>query len=121
MSGSSYFDSNSIDDKDAIYLVNIVHVNEGYQDLAIEILKDTVEYVAENYGAFRWSRLMKSTDGKTVINQAQWTNRDEFESLFNDQEFLSRYTKLHETGKWEYHLYNVAEYITPVRPANLSE
>ncbi len=55
---------------------------------------------------------MRSTDGKTVINQAQWSDRSQFESLFTDAEFLSRYSRLKETGTWEYHLYNVAEYIT---------
>lgn len=113
MTNAHAFDNNSVSDQNAIYLVNVVHVNEGHQDLAIDILKKTVEYVAKKYPAFKWSRLMKSTDGKTVINQAQWTNKDQFESLFNDDQFLALYSRLKETGTWEYHLYNVAEYITP--------
>lgn len=113
MTNTNNFDNNSIPDTNAIYLVNIVHVNEGAQELAVAILKDTVEYVAQNYSSFKWSRLMKSIDGKTVINQAQWEDRAEFESLFQDQHFLSLYSKLKECGTWEYHLYTVAEYITP--------
>ena len=107
------FDPQSVSDDTAIYLVNVVHVEEGAQDLAVEILEDTVNYVARTYSAFQWSRLMKSTDGKTVINQAQWSDRGQFESLFIDEEFLSRYSRLKETGTWEYHLYTVAAYITP--------
>ncbi|KPC58343.1 MULTISPECIES: antibiotic biosynthesis monooxygenase [Pseudomonas] len=107
------FDAHSVTDDKAVYLINVVQVNEGAQDLAIEILEETVSYVARTYSAFKWSRLMKSTDGKTVINQAQWSDRSQFESLFTDEEFLSRYSRLKETGTWEYHLYNVAEYITP--------
>ncbi|HJH21739.1 antibiotic biosynthesis monooxygenase [Pseudomonas lactis] len=107
------FDPQSVSDDTAIYLVNVVHVEEGAQDLAVEILEDTVNYVARTYSAFQWSRLMKSTDGKTVINQAQWSDRGQFESLFIDEEFLSRYSRLKETGTWEYHLYTVATYITP--------
>ncbi|KEZ74382.1 antibiotic biosynthesis monooxygenase [Pseudomonas syringae] len=107
------FDAQSVTDDNAVYLINVVQVNEGAQDLAIQILEETVSYVARTYSAFKWSRLMKSTDGKTVINQAQWSDRSQFESLFTDAEFLSRYSRLKETGTWEYHLYNVAEYITP--------
>ncbi|ALD96750.1 antibiotic biosynthesis monooxygenase [Pseudomonas syringae UMAF0158] len=107
------FDAHSVTDDKAVYLINVVQVNEGAQNLAIEILEETVSYVARTYSAFKWSRLMKSTDGKTVINQAQWSDRSQFESLFTDKEFLSRYSRLKETGTWEYHLYNVAEYITP--------
>ena len=90
------FDPQSVSDDTAIYLVNVVHVEEGAQDLAVEILEDTVNYVARTYSAFQWSRLMKSTDGKTVINQAQWSDRGQFESLFIDEEFLSRYSRLKE-------------------------
>ncbi|WP_167012402.1 antibiotic biosynthesis monooxygenase family protein [Candidatus Pantoea multigeneris] len=111
MSNLTSFDNQSINDADAIYLVNVVQVNEGLQDRAIAILKDTVEYVSENYPAFRWSRLLKSVDGKTVINQAQWSSRSAFEKLFSDEDFLSRYSQLKETGTWEYHLYKVDEYI----------
>ncbi|RMS54605.1 hypothetical protein ALP64_202719 [Pseudomonas syringae pv. actinidiae] len=107
------FDAQSVTDDNAVYLVNVVHVNENFQDAAIEILEETVNYVARTYSAFKWSRLMKSTDGKTVINQAQWSDRSQFESLFTDNEFLSRYSRLKEIGTWEYHLYSVAEYITP--------
>ncbi|AAZ36285.1 hypothetical protein ALP26_01736 [Pseudomonas savastanoi pv. glycinea] len=107
------FDAHSVTDDKAVYLINVVQVNEGAQNLAIEILEETVSYVARTYSAFKWSRLMKSTDGKTVINQAQWSDRSQFESLFIDKEFLLRYSRLKETGTWEYHLYNVAEYITP--------
>ncbi|SDX56409.1 Antibiotic biosynthesis monooxygenase [Pseudomonas syringae] len=107
------FDARSVTDDKAIYLINVVQVNEGAQDLAIEILEEAVSYVARTYSAFQWSRLMKSTDGKTVINQAQWSDQKQFESLFQDEEFLSRYRRLEEAGTWEYHLYGVAEYITP--------
>ncbi len=107
------FDAQSVTDDNAVYLVNVVHVNENFQGAAIEILEETVNYVARTYSAFKWSRLMKSTDGKTVINQAQWSDRSQFESLFTDNEFLSRYSRLKEIGTWEYHLYSVAEYITP--------
>ncbi|MCQ9390549.1 antibiotic biosynthesis monooxygenase [Pseudomonas viridiflava] len=114
MNIAATFDTNSTSDEHAVYLVNVVHVEEGKQALAVAILKDTVDYVARTYSAFQWSRLMQSLDGKTVINQAQWSDQAQFESLFNDQEFLSRYSKLKETGTWEYHLYSVKEYITPV-------
>lgn len=109
----AHFDANSTSDDTAIYLVNVVHVEEGKQALAIAILKDTVDYVASTYSAFQWSRLMQSIDGKTVINQAQWSDQAQFESLFNDEEFLSRYSQLKDVGTWEYHLYTVQEYITP--------
>ena len=95
----------------AIFLVNVVHVNPGQQDAALAVLRDTVQYVARTYPAFEWSRLYKSIDGKTVINQAQWTSQDAFDSLFHDEEFLSRYNGLKNTGTWEFHLYHVSDYI----------
>ncbi len=103
------FDAHSVTDDKAVYLINVVQVNEGAQNLAIEILEETVSYVARTYSAFKWSRLMKSTDGKTVINQAQWSDRSQFELLFIDKEFLLRYSRLKETGTWEYHLYGNSE------------
>lgn len=94
---------------DAIYLVNVVHVDEGQQDAALDILRSAVGYVARTYPSFAWSRLLKSIDGKTVINQALWHNQAEFESLFEDDEFNSRYLRLKETGSWEFHLYRVTD------------
>ncbi|TNL09706.1 antibiotic biosynthesis monooxygenase [Kosakonia cowanii] len=113
MVSNKIFDKNSCSDDEAVYLINVVHVEDGLQDLAISILKDAVEYVSKNYSSFKWSRLMKSLDGKTVINQAQWGDRAEFESIFEDQNFLSLYSQLKKAGTWEYHVYTVAEYITP--------
>ncbi|AYZ65620.1 antibiotic biosynthesis monooxygenase [Burkholderia multivorans] len=96
-----------------VVLVNVVHVFEGKQDAALDVLRVTVNYVARTYPAFQWSRLYKSVDGKTVINQAKWTSKAEFDQLFTDPEFLSRYNGLKETGTWEYHLYQVTDLITP--------
>ncbi|MBF8781979.1 antibiotic biosynthesis monooxygenase family protein [Pseudomonas fulva] len=109
------FDVPGADEKDAIFLVNVVHVHDGQQDKALEVLWDTVSYVARTYPSFRWSRLFKSSDGKTVINQAQWSSRAEFESLFQDPEFLGRYNGLKQYGSWEYHLYTVEHFI-PAAP-----
>ncbi|WP_199154438.1 antibiotic biosynthesis monooxygenase [Chromobacterium sp. ASV23] len=94
-----------------VFLVNVVHVNEGKQDLALDVLRETVTYVAQHYPSFEWSHLYKSVDGKTVINQAKWLSQAEFETLFQDGEFLSRYNKLKEAGIWEYHLYQVTDHI----------
>ncbi|CAB3751387.1 antibiotic biosynthesis monooxygenase [Burkholderia sp. MSh2] len=96
-----------------IVLVNVVHVFDGKQDAALDVLRDTVNYVARTYPAFLWSRLYKSVDGKTVINQAKWTSKAAFDQLFTDPEFLSRYNGLKETGTWEFHLYQVTDLITP--------
>ncbi|KVM48308.1 antibiotic biosynthesis monooxygenase [Burkholderia ubonensis] len=96
-----------------VVLVNVVHVFDGKQDAALDVLRVTVNYVARTYPAFQWSRLYKSVDGKTVINQAKWTSKAEFDQLFTDPEFLSRYNGLKETGTWEYHLYQVTDLITP--------
>ncbi|MHA6196094.1 antibiotic biosynthesis monooxygenase family protein [Pseudomonas wadenswilerensis] len=105
----------------AIFLVNVVHVNPGQQDAALAVLRDTVQYVARTYPAFQWSRLYKSLDGKTVINQAQWSSQEAFDSLFHDEAFLSRYTGLKETGTWEFHLYQVSDYIPQALTAAVVE
>lgn len=104
------------DEQDAIYLVNVVHVDEGKQQAALEVLRSAVGYVARTYPSFEWSRLYQSIDGKTVINQALWRNQEEFESLFQDEEFNRRYLRLKDTGSWEFHLYRVTDYI----PSNLA-
>jgi hypothetical protein len=96
-----------------IFLVNVVHVNDGMQEQALEVLRRTVDYVARTYQSFRWSRLYRSLDGKVVINQALWTSREEFESIFNDSHFLERYNGLRETGTWEFHVYEVSDIILP--------
>ncbi|WP_431819847.1 antibiotic biosynthesis monooxygenase [Burkholderia sp. F1] len=98
---------------DEVVLVNVVHVFDGKQDAALDVLRVTVNYVARTYPDFQWSRLYKSVDGKTVINQAKWTSKAAFDTLFTDPEFLSRYNGLKETGTWEYHLYQVTDLITP--------
>lgn len=103
----------------AIFLVNVVHVNPGQQDAALAVLRDTVQYVARTYPAFQWSRLFKSLDGKTVINQAQWSSKDAFDSLFHDEAFMSRYSGLKETGTWEFHLYQVSDFIPLALTATL--
>jgi hypothetical protein len=105
--------STSTDDSPQVVLVNVVHVFEGKQNEALEVLRVTVSYVARTYPAFLWSRLYKSFDGKTVINQAMWKSKSEFDKLFLDPEFLSRYNGLKATGTWEFHLYDVTDIITP--------
>lgn len=107
------------DEDQAIFLVNVVHVNPGQQDAALAVLRDTVQYVARTYPAFQWSRLYKSLDGKTVINQAQWTSKDAFDSLFQDESFMSRYSGLKDTGTWEFHLYQVSDFIPQALTAAL--
>jgi hypothetical protein len=115
------FAKHSVAESQAIYLVNVVHVDEGQQDAALEILRSAVTYVARTYPSFAWSRLLKSIDGKTVINQAMWHDQAEFESLFEDCEFNSRYLRLKETGSWEFHLYRVTDYIpSAYEPAEAS-
>ncbi|MGN8273598.1 antibiotic biosynthesis monooxygenase family protein [Pseudomonas sp. SMV71] len=106
-------------EEQAIFLVNVVHVNPGQQDAALAVLRDTVQYVARTYPAFQWSRLFKSLDGKTVINQAQWSSKDAFDSLFHDEAFMSRYSGLKETGTWEFHLYQVSDFIPQALTATL--
>lgn len=106
-------------EEQAIFLVNVVHVNPGQQDAALAVLRDTVQYVARTYPAFQWSRLFKSLDGKTVINQAQWSSKDAFDSLFHDEAFMSRYSGLKETGTWEFHLYQVNDFIPQALTATL--
>lgn len=111
MNNLTEFQAPTPDESDAIFLVNVVHVFEGQQDAALDALRSAVSYVAQAYPSFQWSRLFKSVDGKTVINQAQWSSKEEFDSLFSDEKFLSRYNRLKETGTWEFHLYKVNDYI----------
>lgn len=100
-----------------VVLVNVVHAEPDRQELALEVLRDTVRYVANAYETFCWSRLYRSLDGQTVINQALWKSREEFETLFSDEEFLRRYNGLKEAGTWEYHLYEVTDLIVPDKTA----
>lgn len=102
----------NMDDSSEIVLINVVQVDEGKQADALDVLRTAVTYVAQNYPGFQWSRLYKSVDGKTVVNQAKWHSKQEFDSLFEDPEFLARYNKLKETGHWEFHLYQVTDLIT---------
>ncbi|MCU1751223.1 antibiotic biosynthesis monooxygenase family protein [Pseudomonas sp. 6D_7.1_Bac1] len=111
MNNLTEFEAPTPDESDAIFLVNVVHVFEGQQDAALDVLRSAVSYVAQAYPSFQWSRLFKSIDGKTVINQAQWSSKEDFDSLFCDEQFLSRYNRLKETGTWEFHLYKVNDYI----------
>jgi len=111
MNNPKPFEAPKHDEKNAIFLVNVVHVFEGQQDAALDVLRSAVGYVAQTYPSFQWSRLFKSIDGKTVINQAQWSSKEEFDSLFSDEQFMSRYSRLKETGTWEFHLYQVSDYI----------
>ncbi|MCB2252615.1 antibiotic biosynthesis monooxygenase [Pseudomonas chlororaphis] len=111
MSNLTEFEAPNAAESEAIFLVNVVHVFDGQQDAALDVLRSAVTYVAQHYPSFQWSRLFKSIDGKTVINQAQWSSKEEFDSLFSDEQFMSRYSRLKETGTWEFHLYKVNDYI----------
>lgn len=95
----------------AVYLINVVHVDAGQQDLALEVLRSAVGYVARTYPAFEWSRLYRSLDGQTVVNQALWSDQAAFESLFADTAFTERYNRLKDAGRWEFHLYHATDYI----------
>jgi hypothetical protein len=119
MTQIEHFQAPQSGEDQAIFLVNVVHVNPGQQDAALAVLRDTVQYVAQHYPAFQWSRLYKSLDGKTVINQAQWSSKDAFDSLFHDESFMSRYSGLKETGTWEFHLYQVSDFIPQALTAAL--
>lgn len=119
MSNDARSTSSGLDASQEVVLVNVVHVFDGMQDAALDVLRVTVNYVARTYPAFQWSRLYKSVDEKTVVNQAKWNSKAEFDKLFADPEFLSRYNGLKATGTWEFHLYGITDLITPETAAEL--
>ncbi|SEF12187.1 Uncharacterized conserved protein YciI, contains a putative active-site phosphohistidine [Arthrobacter alpinus] len=99
---------------DSVTLINVALTKDP--EASIDLLSDAVDYVAGAAEGFRGSRLLTSVQNDTVINLAHWDSEDQFNAIFNDPDFTSRYAAFAETTESSrYRLYRTKRVISPAR------
>ncbi|MCD2108569.1 MULTISPECIES: antibiotic biosynthesis monooxygenase [Rhodococcus] len=97
---------------DEVTLINVALTDDPQKSLAA--LNDAVDHVAHTATGFLGSRLLRSTQNDSIINFARWNSLNEFEAIFDDPEFTTRYAAFAETTtEARYRLYRSAHIISP--------
>lgn len=99
---------------DSVTLINVALTKDP--DVSIDMLSEAVDYVAAAAEGFRGSRLLTSVQEDTVINLAHWDSEAQFNAIFDDPDFTSRYAAFAETTESSrYRLYRTQRVISPAR------
>jgi uncharacterized protein YciI len=99
---------------DSVLLVNVATTDDAARSVAA--LASAVEHVSTTADGFRGSRLLTSLDGDAIVNFAAWADRERFDAIFQDPEFMRRYEDFAKTTTGaKYRLYRTSRVITPGR------
>ncbi|USQ95224.1 antibiotic biosynthesis monooxygenase [Caulobacter sp. RL271] len=93
-----------------VFIVNVIHAQEGRQDEAFAIIQDVVRLASGKPG-FLWSNLAKSTDGLTVVNIEAIADEGNVGEFFSDPVFVEKFRRLDEVSTSEFHTYRVTDLI----------
>lgn len=105
--------TNPVND-DSVTLINVALTTDP--DVSIDMLSDAVDYVAGAAEGFRGSRLLTSVQNDSIVNLAHWDSEAQFNEIFNDPDFTSRYAAFAETTESSrYRLYRTKRVISPAR------
>ena len=84
----------------------IFTVQPEQQQELIDTIKEFLETV-QTLPGFVSASLHKSIDGVKVVNYAQWSSMDDFESFINNQEVKAKASKLFEFDPPDTHVYEI--------------
>ena len=84
----------------------IFTVKPEQQQELIDTIKEFLETV-QTLPGFVSASLHKSIDGVKVVNYAQWSSMDDFESFINNQEVKAKASKLFEFDPPDTHVYEI--------------
>ena len=87
-------------------VIIIFTVKPEQQQELIEVIKEFLKTVKTLLG-FVSASLHKSIDGVKVVNYAQWSSMDDFESFINNQEVKAKASKLFEFDPPDTHVYEI--------------
>ena len=87
-------------------VIIIFTVKPEQQQELIEVIKEFLETV-QTLPGFVSASLHKSIDGVKVVNYAQWSSMDDFESFINNQEVKAKASKLFEFDSPDSHVYEI--------------
>ena len=87
-------------------VIIIFTVKPEQQQELINTIKEFLETVKTLPG-FVSASLHKSIDGVKIVNYAQWSSRDDFESFINNQEVKAKASKLFEFDSPDSHVYEI--------------
>lgn len=95
----------SIDNSLTTVIIIFTVKSEQQQEL-LGVIKEFLETVKTLPG-FVSASLHKSIDGVKIVNYAQWSSRDDFESFINNQEVKAKASKLFEFDPPDSHVYEI--------------
>ena len=87
-------------------VIIIFTVKPEQQQELIDTIKEFLETV-QTLPGFVSASLHKSIDGVKVVNYAQWSSMDDFESFINNQEVKAKASKLFEFDPPDTHVYEI--------------
>jgi heme-degrading monooxygenase HmoA len=96
-------------DNNVATLINVFTVEPENQQKLVEMLIEATEKTMKHVDGFVSANIHKSTDGKRVINYAQWKSAETFEAMVKDPRAQEHMKPIMEIASADFHLYEVAD------------
>jgi heme-degrading monooxygenase HmoA len=90
-------------------LINVFTVEPEDQQKLVDMLIEATEKTMKNIEGFVSANIHKSTDGKRVVNYAQWQSAEAFQAMVKDPRAREHMKPIMEIATADFHLYEVAD------------
>lgn len=80
-------------DSELFTLINVFNVNPDKQQELVDLLIEATEQSMKHIPGFVSANIHKSSDGKKVVNYAQWQSRDHFEKMLSNPDAIPHMKK----------------------------
>ncbi|HKU83819.1 MAG TPA: antibiotic biosynthesis monooxygenase [Candidatus Nitrosocosmicus sp.] len=94
-------------DKDIITLINVFSVESSKQQQLIDALIKTTNQIWHLQDGFISASILKSKDGKKVINYVQYKGKEAFDNRLDNPEAIIQKNEVLSMSKADGHLYDV--------------
>jgi hypothetical protein len=95
-------------DNGVVTLVNVLSVDSENQQELIDLLIAGTKNVFRHQPGYISTAILRSTDGKTVANFAQYRSAEDFQAILQNPEAQQHVAKALKIAVPEFHLYEVS-------------
>jgi heme-degrading monooxygenase HmoA len=96
-------------DSNVATLINVFTVEPENQQKLVEMLIEATEKTMKHVDGFVSANIHKSTDGKRVVNYAQWKSAEAFAAMRDNPQAQEHMKPIMEIASADFHLYEVAD------------
>jgi heme-degrading monooxygenase HmoA len=87
--------------------INVLSVEPKNQPRVVELLSLASDVLAKNQPGFISANVHRGLDGTKVVNYVQWRSKQDFESVFNNTDFMQLYSQIKELARPEPNAYEI--------------